>query len=140
MCKSESDRAAGKRNTPCDWARCVKERGLTRISPTVLRSSLSFLSCFSFPVFSVVSSLLYICFVGGSHFSLLRSLPSLFTSCRKSSFRLHEYKRAFFGVVVCATLALFPRCFSVVHLDNKVARNTGEGFCLLSGSLADLSD
>ena len=53
--------------------------------------------------------------------------------------RLHEYKRAFFGVVVCATLALSPRCFSVVHLDNKVARNTGEGFCLLPGSLVDLS-
>ena len=45
----------------------------------------------------------------------------------------------FFGVVVCATLALFPRCFSVVHLDNKVARNIGEGFCLLPGSLVDLS-
>ena len=78
-------------------------------------------------------------FVASSHFSPLRSLPSLFSSCRKSSCRLHEYKRAFFGVVVCATLTLFPRCFSVVHLDNKVARSTGEGFCLLPGSLVDLS-
>ena len=59
MCKSESDRAAGKRDTPCDWARCLKERRLMRISPTVLQSSLSFLSCFFFPVFFfVVSSIL----------------------------------------------------------------------------------
>ena len=49
ICKSEIDRAAGKPDTPCDWARCVKERGLMRISPTVLQSSLSFLSFFLFP-------------------------------------------------------------------------------------------
>ena len=78
-------------------------------------------------------------FVASSHFSLLCSLLSLFSSCCKSSCRLLEYKRAFFGVVVSATLALFPRCFSVFHLDNKVASNTGEGFCLLPGSLVDLS-
>ena len=58
ICKPESDRAAGKPDTPCDWASCVKERGLMRSSPTVLQSSLSFLSCFFFPVFSVVSSIL----------------------------------------------------------------------------------
>ena len=58
ICKSESDRAAGKPDTPCDWASCVKERGLMRSSLTVLQSSLSFLSCFFFPVFSVVSSIL----------------------------------------------------------------------------------
>ena len=58
ICKSASDRAAGKPHTPCDWASCVKERGLMRSSPTVLQSSLSFLSCFFFPVFSVVSSIL----------------------------------------------------------------------------------
>ena len=58
ICKSESDRAAGKPDTPCDWASFVKERGLMRSSPTVLQSSLSFLSCFFFPVFSVVSSIL----------------------------------------------------------------------------------
>ena len=40
------------------YYRCVKERGLMRISPTVLQSSLSFLSCFFFPVFFVVSSIL----------------------------------------------------------------------------------
>ena len=51
------------------WARCVKERGLMRSSPTVLQSSLSFLSRFFFPVFSVISSKLLICFVAGSHFS-----------------------------------------------------------------------
>ena len=44
ICKSASDRAAGKPHTPCDWASCVKERGLMRSSPTVLQSSLSFLS------------------------------------------------------------------------------------------------
>ena len=48
---TESDHAAGKPDTPCDWASCVKERGLMRSSPTVLQSSLSFLSCFFFPVF-----------------------------------------------------------------------------------------
>ena len=36
ICKSESDRAAGKPDTPCDWASCVKERGLMTSSPTVL--------------------------------------------------------------------------------------------------------
>ena len=36
ICKSASDRAAGKPHTPCDWASCVKERGLMRSSPTVL--------------------------------------------------------------------------------------------------------
>ena len=56
-------------------------------------------------------------FVACRNFSLLRSLLSLFCS-GKSCCRLHKYKRAFFGVVVCATLALFPRCFSVFHLDN----------------------
>ena len=45
-------------------------------------------------------------FVAGSHFSLLCSLLSLLCSC-KSSCRLHKYKRAFFGVVVFATLASF---------------------------------
>ena len=58
MCKSESDRVAGKPGTPCDCAGCVKERGLMRSSPSVGQSSLSpFLSCFFFPVFSVVFSI-----------------------------------------------------------------------------------
>ena len=69
ICKSETDHAAGKPDTPCYWARCVKERGLMRSSPTVLQSSLSFLSRFFFPVFSVISSILLICFVASSHFS-----------------------------------------------------------------------
>ena len=60
ICNSESDRAAGKPDTPCDWATCsyVTERGLIRSSPTVLQFILSFLSFFFFPVFSVVSSIL----------------------------------------------------------------------------------
>ena len=37
ICKSASDRAAGKPHTPCDWASFVKERGLMRSSPTVRR-------------------------------------------------------------------------------------------------------
>ena len=58
MCKSESDRVAGKPGTPCDCAGCVKKRGLMRSSPSVGQSSLSpFLSCFFFPVFSVVFSI-----------------------------------------------------------------------------------
>ena len=132
ICKSESDRAAGKPDTPCDWASCVKERGLMRSSPTVLQSSLSFLSCFFFPVFSVVSVQHTVdFFVPGSHFSLLRSLLSLFSSCKSSS-RQHKYKRAFFGVVVCATLVLFPRCFSVFHLDNHGSWEHQRRFCLCS--------
>ena len=43
VCKSESDRVAGKPGTPCDCAGCVKERGLMRSSPLVRQSSLSFL-------------------------------------------------------------------------------------------------
>ena len=61
ICKSESDRhdrVGGKPGTPCDCASCVKERGLMRSSPSVHHSSLSFLSCFFFPVFSVVFSIL----------------------------------------------------------------------------------
>ena len=36
ICKSESDRVAGKPGTPCDWASCVKERGFMS-SPSVLQ-------------------------------------------------------------------------------------------------------
>ena len=39
---------------------------------------------------------------------------------------------------VCATLALFPRHFSVAHIDNKAARNTSEGFGLRPRPLVDL--
>ena len=63
--------------------------------------------------------------------SLLRSLLSLFSSC-KSSCKLHKYERAFFGVVVCATLDLFPRCFSVFHLDNHGSWEHQRRFCLCS--------
>ena len=137
ICKSASDRAAGKPHTPCDWASCVKERGLMRSSPTVLQSSLSFLSCFFFPVFSVVSNCRYFC-SWLSPVSLLRSLLSLFSSY-KSSCRLHKYERAFFGVVVCATLDLFPRCFSVFHLDNHGSWEHERRFCLCSIPFVDLS-
>ena len=118
ICKSESDRAAGKPHTPCDWACCVKERGLMRSSPTVLQSSLSRSYHVSFSL-SFPSSPAYCRYFCSwlSPVSLLRSLLSLFSSY-KSSCRLHKYERAFFGVVVCATLDLFPRCFSVFHLDN----------------------
>ena len=60
-------------------------------------------------------------FVASSLFSLLRFLLLLFHSCR-----LHEDKRAFFGVVVRATLFPCPQqCSSVVYLDNHAARNRG---------------
>ena len=140
ICKSASDRSAGKPHTPCDWASCVKERGLMRSSPTYSPSvlSLSFLSCFLFPcLFRRLQHTVDI-FVAGSHFSLLRSLLSLFSSY-KSSCRLHKYKRAFFGVVVCATLDLFPRCFSVFHLDNHGSWEHQRRFCLCSIPLVDLS-
>ena len=70
--------------------------------------------------------------------SLLRSLLSLFSSY-KSSCRLHKYERAFFGVVVCATLDLFPRCFSVFHLDNHGSWEHQRRFCLCSIPLVDFS-
>ena len=70
--------------------------------------------------------------------SQLRSLLSLFSSY-KSSCRLHKYERAFFGVVVCATLVLFPRCFSVFHLDNHGSWEHQRKFSLCSIPLVDLS-
>ena len=139
ICKSASDRAAGKPHTPCDWASCVKERGLMRSSPTVLQSSLSRSYHVSFSL-SFPSSPAYCRYFCSwlSPVSLLRSLLSLFSSC-KSSCRLHKYERAFFGVVVCATLDLFPRCFSVFHLDNHGSWEHQRRFCLCSIPLVDLS-
>ena len=90
-------------------------------------------------VFCLLSLFYRVCFSSHPLHQLLL-LDAVTNKNQKSSCRLHEYKRAFFGVVVCATLALLPRCFSVVHLDIKVARKTGEGFCLLPGSLVDLSE
>ena len=139
MCKSESDRAAENPDTPCDWARCAKERGLMRSSPAVLQSSLSRSYHVSFPCLFRRLQHTVDFFVAGSHFSLLRSLLSLFSSCCKSSCRLHEYKRAFFGVVVCEYLLCFPRCFSVVHLDNHGSWEHQRRFCLFSIPLANLS-
>ena len=43
----------------------------------------------------------------------------------------------FFGVVVCATLAVFPRCFSVFHLDNHGSWEHERRFCLCSIPLVD---
>ena len=131
-------RAAGKPDTPCDWASCVKERGLMRSSPTVLHVLSLVLIMFLFPCLFRRLQHTVDFFVPGSHFSLLRSLLSLFSSCKSSS-RLHKYKRAFFGVVVCATLALFPRCFSVFYLDNHGSWEHQRRFCLCSIPLVDLS-
>ena len=127
ICKSESDRAAEKPDTPCDWASCVKERGLMRSSPTVLQSSLSFLSCFFFPVFSVVSSMLYIflylvvtslfftlCF----HFSPAAKVVAGYTNTN--------------GLFLVLSYALHLLCFRVVlasfTLTTMAVGNTSEGF------------
>ena len=136
ICKSASDRAAGKPHTPCDWASCVKERGLMRSSPTVL-SLVLIMFLFSLSFLSSPAYCRYFC-SWLSPVSLLRSLVSLFSSC-KSSCWLHKYERAFFGVVVCATLDLFPRCFSVFHLDDHGSWEHQRKFCLCSIPLVDLS-
>ena len=81
-------------------------------SPSVLQSSLSLLSCFFFPCLLRRLQHNVDFFVASNHFSLLPSLLSLSPAFYKSSGRLHEYKRAFFGVVVCA-LTLLP----TVNLD-----------------------
>ena len=112
ICKSESDRAAGKPDTPCDWASCVKERGLMRSSPTVLQSSLSrsyhVPFSLSFPsspaycrffLYLVVTSF---CFALCFHFS---------PAAKAVQCRLHKYKRAFFWCCrmryTCFVSALF---------------------------------
>ena len=129
ICKSQraGDRAAGKTDTRCDWASCVKERGLMRSSPTVLQSSLSFLSCFLFPCLFRRLQHTVDFFVASRNFSLLRSLLSLFCSC-KSSCRLHKYKRAF----LVLSYALHLLCFRVVlasfTLTTMAVGNTSEGF------------
>ena len=59
ICKSASDRAAGKPHTPCDWASCVKEKRVDEklsYSPSVLSLVLIM---FLFPcLFPRVSSIL----------------------------------------------------------------------------------
>ena len=50
-----------------------------------------------------------------------------------------QIQTGFFGVVVCATLALFPRCFSVFHLDNHCSWEHQRRFCLFSIPLVNLS-
>ena len=128
ICKSESDRAAGKPDTPCDWASCVKERGLMRSSPTVLQSSLSRSYHVSFSCLFRRLQHTVDFFVAGSHFSLrLRSLLSLFSSC-KSSCRLHKYKRAFLVLLYSLHLLCFRVVLASFTLTTMAVGNTSEGF------------
>ena len=128
-CKSEIDRAAGKPDTPCDWASCVKERALMRSSPPVLQSSLSrsyhVSFSLSFPSTPAYCSVDF--FVAGSHFSLLRSLLSLFFSC-KSSCRQHKYKRAFLVLSYSLHLLCFRVALASFTLTTMAVGNTSEGF------------
>ena len=128
ICKSKIDRAAGRPDTPCDCASCAKERGLMRSSPTVLQSSLSFLSCFfslSFPSTPAYCSVDF--FVASSGFSLLRSLLSLFSSC-KSSCRLHKYKRLFLVLSYALHLLSIRVVLASFTLTTMAVGNTNEGF------------
>ena len=131
ICKSASDRAAGKPHTPCDWASCVKERGLMRSSPVQSFSPLSRSYHVSFSL-SFPSSPAYCRYFCSwlSPVSLLRSLLSLFSSC-KSSCRLHKYERAF----LVLSYALHLICFRVVlasfTLTTMAVGNTSEGFAFV---------
>ena len=79
-------------------------------------------------------------FVASRNFSLLRSLLSLFCSCNlESSCRLHKYKRSFLVLSYALHFNLFPRCFSVFHLDNHGNWEHERRFCLCSIPLVDLS-
>ena len=140
ICKSQraGDRAAGKTDTRCDWASCVKERGLMRSSPTVLQSSLS--RSYHVPFsFSFPSSPAY-CRFFCSWSQLLSASLSAFTFLQlQKQLQATQIQTGFFGVVVCATLALFPRCFSVFHLDNHGSWEHQRRNCLCSIPLVDLS-
>ena len=75
---------------------------------------------------------------GVSHFPAARSLSDLHIFCWKSSCRLLDYKRTFFGVFVlvflrlfqpvCATLALFRFVSASFTLTTMAVGNTNEGF------------
>ena len=138
ICKSASDRAAGNHIHRVTGLVVWRKEGwwealLQSFSPLSRSYHVSF--SLSFP--SSPAYCRYFC-SWLSPVSLLRSLLSLFSSY-KSSCRLHKYERAFFGVVVCATLDLFPRCFSVFHLDNHGSWEHQRRFCLCSIPLVDLS-
>ena len=84
ICKSASDRAAEKPHTPCDWASCVKERGLMRrvsYSPLVLSLVLIM---FLFPcLFRRLQHTVDI-FVAGCHQSLCFALCFHFSPATKA--------------------------------------------------------
>ena len=127
ICKSASDRAAGKPHTPCDWASCVKERGLMRSSPTVLQSSLSFLSCFFFPcLFRRLQHTVDI-FVAGGH----QSLCFHFFPATKA---IAGYTNTN-GLFLVLSYALHLICFRVVlasfTLTTMAVGNTSEGFAFV---------
>ena len=128
ICKSEIDRAAGKPGTQCDCAGCVKERGLMRSSPTVLQSSLSFLSCFfslSFPSTPAYCSVDF--FVASCHFSLLRSLLSLFSSCKKQ-LQATQIQTAFLVLSYALHLLSFRVGLASFTLTTMAVGNTNKGF------------
>ena len=139
ICKSASDRAAGKPHTHRVTGLVVwrKEGWWEALLQSFSSLSRSYHVSFSLSFPSSPAYCKYFC-SWLSPVSLLRSLLSLFSSY-KSSCRLHKYERAFFGVVVCATLDLFPRCFSVFHLDNHGSWEHQRRFCLCSIPLVDLS-
>ena len=84
---------------------------------------------------------------GVSGFPAARSLSDLQIFCWKSSCRLLEYKRTFWGVVVFfyaysspyALACFVSLCFRVFHLDNHGSWEHQQSFCLFSIPLIDLS-
>ena len=69
-------------------------------------------------------------FVAGSHFSLLRSLLSLFSSY-KSSCRLHKYKRAFLVLSYALHLICFRVLLASFTLTTMAVGNTSEDFAFV---------
>ena len=132
ICKSASDCAAGKPHTPCDWASCVKERGLMRSSPTVLQSSLSLvLIMFLFPcLFRRLQHTVDI-FVAGCHQSLCFALCFHFSPATKA---VAGYTNTN-GLFLVLSYALHLICFRVVlasfTLTTMAVGNTSEGFAFV---------
>ena len=133
VCKSASDRAAGKPHTPCDWASCVKEK---RVDEKALLQSFSPLSrsyhvSFSLSFPSSPAYCRYFC-SWLSPVSLLRSLLSLFLQLQK---QLQAGYSNTNGLFLVLSYALHLICSRVVlasfTLTTMAVGNTSEGFAFV---------
>ena len=128
ICKSASDRAAGKPHTPCDWASCVKGKRVDEklsYSPSVLSLVLIM---FLFPcLFRRLQHTVDI-FVAGCHQSLCFALCFHFSPATKA---VAGYTNTN-GLFLVLSYALHLICFRVVlasfTLTTMAVGNTNEGF------------